>query len=117
MRRVWIVVLVALLGLSLGLTYAWLVNPVEYTDTEIADLKEAHRADYVSMVSDAYALTGNLNVARERLGRLGVPDVAALVLSCAESALTDGAAEAQVSRLTRLAEALRASGPAPVPTP
>lgn len=119
MRRVWVIVLVVLLGLSLGLTYAWLIEPVEYTDTEIADLKETYQADYVLMVSDAYALTGDLDAARERLGRLSAPDVAALVLSHAEAALTGGAAEAEVGRLARLAAALGASGPvlAPYLTP
>jgi hypothetical protein len=115
MRRIWVMALVILLGLSvglsLGLTYAWLIDPVEYTDTEIADLKEVHQTDYVLMVSDAYALTGDLDVAREHLSRLGVPDMATLVLSHAQAALSAGVSEGEVSRLARLAAELGASDP------
>lgn len=126
MRRIWVMALVILLGLSvglsLGLTYAWLIDPVEYTDTEIADLKEVHQTDYVLMVSDAYALTGDLDAARERLSRLGMPDMATLVLSHAQAALSAGVSEGQVGRLARLAAELGASDPiltpylAPSPT-
>lgn len=112
MRKTLIIALVILLGLALGLTYGWLINPVAYTDTEIVDLKEAYQIDYVLMVSDAYALTGDLDAARERLSYLKVSDPASIVLFQAESALAAGTDEAQASRLARLAAALGASSPA-----
>jgi hypothetical protein len=93
----------------------WLWWPVEYTDTEITDLKEAHRADYVLMVSDVYVLTGDLDAARERLSLLGVPNVAVLVRSRAEAALAAGASGAEIGRLARLAAALGASSSTLVP--
>jgi len=118
-RRVWVTVLLALLGLALGvglgLTIGWIQWPVEYYDTELTDLREVYQADYVLMVSDAYALTGNLDAARERLSRLGVSDVAALVLSHAEASLAAGTPEAEVGRLSRLAAALGASSPSLAP--
>jgi hypothetical protein len=123
MRRVRVVVLLSLIGfgagVGLGLLVGWVLWPVEYYDTEIADLKEVYQVDYVLMVSDAYALTGDLDAARERLGRLGMPDVAALVLAHAESALAAGAPEAQVASLARLAAALGVTSPtlAPYLTP
>jgi len=112
MRQIWVIALVFLLGLSLGLVYAWRIKPVEYTDNEFADLKPTYQAEYVLMVSDAYALSGNLDAARERLSRLAVPDVATLVLSYAESALTQGATEIEIDHLAHLAAALGASSPA-----
>jgi len=112
MRKIWVIALVFLLGLSLGLVYAWRIKPVEYIENEIADLKAPYQADYVLMVSDAYALSGNLDAARERLSRLAVPDVAALVLSHAESALTQRATETDIGHLARLAAALGTSSPA-----
>jgi hypothetical protein len=119
MRRVWVTIFMALLGLGLGiglgLYVGWVQWPVEYYDTEITDLREAHQADYVLMVSDAYALTGDLDAARERLSRMDVPDVAALVLSHAEASLAGGAPEAEVGRLSRLAAALGAFSPALTP--
>ena len=119
MRRAGVVLLLTLLGLGLGaglgLAVGWFWWPVEYTDTEITDLKEAHRADYVLMVSGAYVLTGDLDAARERLSLLGVPDVAVLVRSRAEAALAAGASGAEIGRLARLAAALGASSPMLVP--
>ena len=112
MRKIWIIALAILLGLTLGLTYGWLINPVAYTDTKIVDLKEAYQIDYVLMVSDAYALTGDLDAARERLSHLKVSDPASIVIFQAESALAAGADETQVSRLARLAAAMGASSPA-----
>lgn len=115
MRRVGVIALVTLLGLVLGLAIGWVWWPVEYYDTEIADLKETYQADYVAMVSDAYALTGDLDAARKYLSRLDAPDAAALVLSLAETTLAAGAPPAQVGRLARLAAALGASSPALAP--
>lgn len=119
MRRVLVTILLALLGLGLGiglgLYVGWVRWPVEYYDTEIADLREAHQADYVLMVSDAYALTGDLDAAWERLSRLGMPDVAALVVSHAEAALTAGAPGTEIGRLARLAAALGTSTPSLAP--
>lgn len=115
MRRVGAIALVTLVGLVLGLVVGWVWWPVEYYDTEIADLKETYRADYVVLVSDAYALTSDLDAARERLSRLDVPDVAALVLSLAETTRAAGGPAAKVGRLARLAAALGASGPAVAP--
>ena len=116
MKRSWVFALLSLaglgLGIGLGLVAGWLWWPVEYTDTEIIDLEESFRADYVVMVSDTYALTGDLNAARERLNRLGAPDPAALVASRAEAAIAAGGAEDQIGNLARLAAALGASNPA-----
>lgn len=119
MSRFWrtsLFILVGLgLGIGLGLAAGWLWWPVEYTDTEIADLTGAYQADYVLLVSDAYALTGDLAAARLRLGRLGAPDAAALVLARAQAALAKNAPVEQVSRLARLAAALGASSPEMAP--
>jgi len=119
MRRIGVVLLLTLLGLGLGLglglAVGWLWWPVEYIDTEIADLKLEHQRDYVLMVGDAYALNGDLEAARARLSLLRVPDVADLVRSCAEAALAAGAPRSEVSHLARLAIALGASSPALTP--
>jgi hypothetical protein len=115
MSRFWRTVLFALVGLGLGvglgLAAGWLWWPVEYTDTEIADLTATHQADYVLLVSDAYALTGDLDAARLRLSRLGAPDAAALVLARAQAALAKNAPAERVSRLAHLAAALGATSP------
>ena len=67
------------------------------------------------MVSDDYALTGDVEAARVRLNHLQMPDVADLVRVHAEAALAAGASRTKVGRLARLAVALGASSPALMP--
>ena len=51
--------LVALaLGLAAGLGYAWGVNPVSYTDTSPASLRDDFRADYLTLIAVAYDAGG-----------------------------------------------------------
>jgi hypothetical protein len=115
MRQARVVLLLTLLGLvvgvGLGLAVGWLWWPVEYIDTETADLKEAYKTDYVLMVSDAYVLTGDLDAARERLGHLGGSDIPTLLRAQAEAALASGASRAEMSRLAQLAAAFGVSSP------
>lgn len=68
------------LGLALSLTYAWLINPVEYYDTDPADLRADLREDYLLLVALSYRLNGDLVRAQNRLatlGETGSPEVAA----------------------------------------
>ncbi|MCX6071293.1 MAG: hypothetical protein NTU91_10615, partial [Chloroflexi bacterium] len=48
------------LGIAAGLYYAWGVNPVSYTDTSPASLREDFRADYLTLIASAYDATGDL---------------------------------------------------------
>ena len=51
----WFVTLIALaLGITLGLVYGWVINPVQYTDVTPDALRIDYRTDYVLMVAEAY---------------------------------------------------------------
>ena len=58
-------------GLALGLGYAWLLQPVTYYDTAPASLRQDYRNDYVLMVAQAYQAEGDLSLALLRLAALG----------------------------------------------
>jgi hypothetical protein len=103
------VVLVAVLaGGGLGLWYGWIVNPVEYKDTDVAHLYAVYRDDFVLMIAEAYALDGDLDTARARLALLSLPDAANTVADLAEAAILKGASRLDVQSLARLATALGA---------
>jgi len=70
-RRLAWVALGLVVGLSLGLFYAWLVDPVEYYDTDPADLRPDLRDDYLLLIAMSYDLTGDLARAQARLATLG----------------------------------------------
>jgi hypothetical protein len=58
------------IGLAIGLTIAWVLWPVQYTNADPADLRQAYKDDYVRMISAAYQRDGNLAKARQRLSQL-----------------------------------------------
>jgi hypothetical protein len=90
-RFAWIgAVLGLVVGLSSGLIYSWLIDPVEYYDADPADLRSDLREDYLVLVAISYDLTGDLARAQARLAALG-------------EAGTPGAVAALADRLYRAA--------------
>jgi len=60
-------------GLLIGwLAIGWWLWPVKWYDADPIDLRESARRDYVAMVADSYAVTRDLQMARQRLA--GWPD-------------------------------------------
>lgn len=59
-----------IIGLVLGLVYAWLINPVIYENTAPASLGDADKDSYRSMIAQVYANTGDLERAALRLALL-----------------------------------------------
>jgi hypothetical protein len=68
------------LGLVSGLFLTWQVWPVEYYDTDPADLRAEDKEDYVVMIAAAYAQDGDLKLAAVRLEELGLEDPRPMVL-------------------------------------
>jgi hypothetical protein len=118
-KRVWLSVLLGLFGLlagtGLGLWYGWEVDPVEYTDTDLAHLHPSYRDEFILMVSRAYALDDDLDRARVRLEMLALPDPADATATLAEQAIAQGAPPPRIRVLAQLAHALGASRPSFAP--
>lgn len=105
-------------GLALGFAIGWWLWPVEYTNTAPNALHRAYRDDYILMVATAYEIDGrNLQRAQARLELLDSQDPAAPVIELAERLANTGASSEDVTRLARLAWALRSLTPAPTPHP
>jgi hypothetical protein len=94
------------LGLAGGLVYSWLLNPVEYTDTAPASLRQDFKEDYLSLIASAYAATGDLNRARARLTLLGVGAAPEELSRLAQSRLGAGQPESEARALAQLAAVL-----------
>ncbi len=109
-----------LAGLALGLIYAWLLAPVQYTDTTPDTLRSDYKDQYRFLAASAYAATGNLERARSRLSLLGDPDPVQVLTAQAQRILAEGQPMAAVQMLAALASALQnsqASLPQASPTP
>ena len=60
-----------LLGVGLGLLAGWVLWPAQY-DTVTPELLAAdHQTDYAKMIAAGYKHTGDLDLARDTLARLG----------------------------------------------
>ena len=68
----WVLVGIALVvGITLGVVYAWAINPVEWVDGVPAQLRQDLRVDYLRMVIDSYSVNLDPEVAKERYESLG----------------------------------------------
>jgi len=106
-RLAWLpVALAVLLGLIAGLYYAWVVNPVAYTDTAPASLRADFRLDYLTLIAAAYAGEGDLPRARTRLALLPDPNPAETLAALAQQRLAAGRPLAEAQALAVLASAL-----------
>lgn len=113
-RRLTWIALASVVGLSLGLTYAWLVDPVEYYDADPADLRTDLREDYLILVAMSYDLTGDLARAQARLTTLGEAGTPRVVASLADRLYWAGSDAEAVRALALLAHALGAQSEAAV---
>jgi hypothetical protein len=72
MRRFpWDILLALLVGLGLGLVYAWMISPRRVLNAEPKTLRADFKDQYRSLIAAAYVATGNLPRARARLSLLG----------------------------------------------
>lgn len=104
-RRVWFI-LVIFLGVSLGLAYGWVINPVKYVNTSPDTLREDYKTDYVLMVAEAYHSDGDNAVAARRLAFLGNTTPLALVQQAIVFAGQAGYSAGDVDLLIRLSQTL-----------
>lgn len=105
------------IGIILGLVYAWVISPRNYTDTSPSSLQTEFKDQYRSMIAMAYVATGNLPRAEARLALLGDSDIVRALSEQAQLSLAQGNSPAEAQALGLLAVALgqRESGSSPDP--
>lgn len=118
------VLLGLLLGLTGGLIYSWVISPVVYTDASPSRLNDAYIDEYLFLVSQSYALTGDWERAQERVSALELEDAPQRVATLFEQSLREGRPAPAVrnlafftQRLGGQSPALSLFGPTPQPPP
>jgi len=106
--RVFAALLGLIVGLGLGLLYAYVIDPVDVADTTLASLRVEYKAEMTQLIADAYAVDGDLERARARLVALSQGDPIQAVIALAQRAATSGADPSRVQTLANLALALGA---------
>jgi hypothetical protein len=66
-RGPWYLLTGLVLGIALGLIYAWIFQPVQYVDTSPASLRSDFKDQYRALIAAAYLGNGDLVRARARL--------------------------------------------------
>ena len=108
-------VLSLLVGLGLGLGYAWGIHPAAYKDTSPASLSAENQAAYVRLVARALAADRDVERARARLAELGEASSPARIAALAQQAAASGESAQTVRALAALASALGAGPMTPTP--
>jgi hypothetical protein len=106
-----LVVLGLIAGAALGLLFGWVIMPVEYVDTEIADLAPEYKDDYIQLVAAAYYADGDLESAQARLAELELPNTGQSISALCDRYISEGRDEGEIRPMAALAEALGVAGP------
>jgi hypothetical protein len=103
----WIGFLIAIAGgISLGLIYGWVINPIEYVDTSPGTLKFDYKTDYVLMVAETYRSDGDLPAAARRLALLQEMPLSNLVYRALLFAQKVGYSDEDLAQLEELHQEL-----------
>ena len=105
-RGPWYLLTGLALGAVLGVLYAWLIQPLEYTDTTPASLRADFKDQYRAMIASAYTANGDLVRARARLELLQDEDIFKALAAQAQRSLASGNAPQEARALGILAVAL-----------
>ncbi|MFQ5616788.1 MAG: hypothetical protein ACE5GO_10085, partial [Anaerolineales bacterium] len=75
-RGPWYLLTGLIIGITIGVLYAWSISPIKYVDTEPASLREDFKEEYRALIAAAYAANRDLARAQARLTLLEDPDIA-----------------------------------------
>lgn len=95
-----------ILGIGLGLVYAWMIQPKALQDSTPSNLQAAGKDNYRALIAAAFVSNGDLVRARARLDLLGDKDPYQSILDQADRMGVSGET-GQVTALRLLAAALR----------
>lgn len=115
-RGHWYLLTGFVIGIVLGLVYAWLISPQQYNDTSPASLQPEFKDQYRAMIAAAYIATLNLPRAEARLELLGDSDVVRALAEQAQRTLAEGDSSLEAQALGLLAVALGQGESAIIPS-
>jgi hypothetical protein len=112
-RGHWYLLTGLVIGIALGLVYAWVVQPVKYVDTPPAALRRDFKDQYRALIAAAYMANHDLVRAKARLELLGDEDMYRAISEQAQRTLAEDGSTHQARALGLLAIALGQEGPGP----
>ena len=124
-----LILLGLIIGLAGALYYAWVVAPTVYTEVGPSRFSDKYQVEYIYLVSQSYAVDGDLARAEQRLAALEDPALNQTVAALLETYLREQQEPQVIENLARLAQSLGVedkavalfaptpAGPVPADTP
>ncbi len=112
-RGNWYLLTGVVLGIILGILFAWVISPVKYVDTAPESLKDEFKDQYRVLIASAYVANGDLVRAKARLELLDEADIYLVVAEQAQQMLAEGGSVEEAQALGRLALSLGQEIPQP----
>jgi hypothetical protein len=115
-RFPWDILLALVVGIGLGLVYAWMISPRSFTNADPGTLRADFKEQYRSAIAAAYAASGNLPRAQARLQLLKDPNPGEALNAQAQQILARGESAQAADQVAALAQALEEGQGKGVPT-
>jgi hypothetical protein len=106
-RRLFIV-LSLIAGIALGLTYGWVLDPVDYFDLTPDTLRADYKADYVLMVAEAYRADPDPALAARQLAVFGSGSPSSIAAQGLDYARLNGFDDSDIALMQDLVTAMQA---------
>ncbi|HSB00906.1 MAG TPA: hypothetical protein VLE49_09680 [Anaerolineales bacterium] len=105
----WLFIILALLaGIGIGLTYGWVIDPVDFFDLTPETLRADYKADYVLMTAEAYHAEQDPGLAARRLAIFGTQSPSAIAAEGLDYARANGFSDSDLALMQELVTALQA---------
>ena len=108
-RSRWVFIILALAaGIGIGLTYGWVIDPVDFFDLTPETLRADYKADYVLMTAEAYRVEQDPGLAARRLAVFGSQSPSVIAADGLAYARANGFADSDIALMQELVTALQA---------
>jgi len=105
----WLFIILALvIGISIGLAYGWVIDPVEFFDLTPDTLRADYKTDYVLMTAEAYRVEQDPGIAARRLAIFGSQSPSAIASEALNYARTHGFSDSDIALIQELVTAMQA---------
>ena len=105
----WIFIVIALIaGIGIGLTYGWVIDPVEFFDLTPDTLRADYKADYVLMTAEAYHIEQDPGLAARRLAIFGSQSPSAIAADGLNYSRANGFGDSDIALMQELVTAMQA---------
>ncbi len=108
-RSHWIFIILALVtGIGLGLTYGWVIDPVDFFNLTPDTLRADYKTDYVLMTAEAYRVEQDPGLAARRLAIFGSQSPSAIASDALIYARVNGFSDSDIILIQELVTAMQA---------